>query len=140
MDKDCLEKVQIRMVNMISGLSGKSYDEKLAEIRLESLANRRIEYDICMAHKLLHGVGDFEPDIWFDKIPLGQVTRANADPLNIRPQKGNLDLRKHFFSNRVINEWNKLPFDVKSICSPNKFKIALRKWRKGVSYQIQEEK
>jgi ribonucleases P/MRP protein subunit RPP40 len=43
MDTDCIEKVQIKMINMISGLKGKNYEEKLAEIGLDSLEKRHTE-------------------------------------------------------------------------------------------------
>jgi Reverse transcriptase (RNA-dependent DNA polymerase)/Endonuclease-reverse transcriptase len=129
-DIECLEKVQNKMVNMISGLTGRNYEEKLAEIGLDTLEKRRTEFDICMAHKIMHGNGDLNPDLWFDKMPVGQVTRASADPLNIRPRAGNLELRKNFFSIRVVKQWNSIPSHVKSLSSPEKFKMELRKWMK----------
>jgi hypothetical protein len=85
-----------------------------------------------MAHKLMHGIGDLNPDIWFDKMPGGHMTRASADPLNIRPRIGNTDIRKCFFGTRVVKHWNKLPHAVKCISSPARFKTALRAWMKGV--------
>jgi ribonucleases P/MRP protein subunit RPP40 len=139
MDTDCLEKVQIKMINMVSGLKGKNYEEKLAEIGLDSLEKRRIESDICMAHKILYGVGDINPDIWFDKMPEGHVTRASADPLKIRPRNGTLDLRKNFFSIRVVKIWNKVPCNVKSLSSPKKFKLALRKWMASAPNEPQHD-
>jgi hypothetical protein len=84
-----------------------------------------------MAHKIMHGNGDLNPDVWFDKMPVGQVNRASADPLNIRPRNGNLELRKNFFSIRVVKQWNNVPSHVKSLSSPKKFKMELRKWMKA---------
>jgi hypothetical protein len=135
-DRDCLEKIQMKMVQMISGLSG-SYTEKLAVIGLETLEARRLESDICMAHKLLHGIGDLNPDIWFDKMPVNHVTRAGADPLNLKPRLSNTDIRKYFFSTRVVKYWNNLPHSVKCISSPAKFKMALRNWTRGVPLELQ---
>jgi hypothetical protein len=127
-DIECLEKVQVKMVNMISGLTGRTYDEKLTEIGLEKLENRRLEFDICMVHKIVHGNGDLNPDNWFDRMPVGHVTRASADPLNIRARNANLELRKNFFSIRIVKQWNNVPSHVKSLSSPEKFKRELRKW------------
>jgi hypothetical protein len=129
-DTDCIEKVQIKMVNMISGLTGRTYDEKLSDIGLETLEKRRVEFDICMVHKVMHGYGDLNPDIWFDKMPVGHVPRASADPLNIRARNGNLELRKNFFSIRVVKLWNNVPVPshVKSLSSAEKFKREQRKW------------
>ena len=44
------------MVNMISSLSGKSYEEKLAEINTMSLASRRIRADLIQTFKITKGV------------------------------------------------------------------------------------
>ena len=45
-DKDLIEKVQKKFVNMISGLSGKTYKERLKELKLSSLATRRRKGDL----------------------------------------------------------------------------------------------
>ena len=42
-----LERVQERAVRAVSGLKGKSYGEKLAELRLPSLEDRRKENDMA---------------------------------------------------------------------------------------------
>jgi hypothetical protein len=67
------------------------------------------------------------------------VTRASADPLNIRIRNGILDLRKNFFSIRVVKMWNKVPCHVKSLSSPEKFKTALRKWMPSAPGEPQHE-
>jgi hypothetical protein len=69
-------------------------------------------------------------------MPGGHVTRASADPLNIRPRFANTDIRKQFFSTRVVNHWNILPRTVKCISSPEKFKKALRNWMRGVPPEL----
>jgi hypothetical protein len=40
-DKDTFEKVQEKAVNMVSGLKGKTYLEKCAEMGIETLEDRR---------------------------------------------------------------------------------------------------
>ena len=40
-DKEILEKVQKRAISMTSGLSGSTYEEKLREVGLTSLEERR---------------------------------------------------------------------------------------------------
>ena len=46
-DIDKLEGVQKRAVKAVSGLKGQSYEEKLAELKLPSLQNRRREIDMA---------------------------------------------------------------------------------------------
>jgi hypothetical protein len=46
-DGHTLERVQKRAVNMVNGLAGKSYEEKLSELKLVGPANRgRLGYDV----------------------------------------------------------------------------------------------
>ncbi len=40
--------------------------------------------------------------------------RAAADPLNLRIPASRLEVRKHFFSQRVPEDWNKIPPVVKN--------------------------
>jgi predicted secreted protein len=120
------------MVGMVSGLSAKDYEGKLAELGLESLQARRRNADIYTVHKIVHEVGDLDSSVWFEKLAGNTVTRARADPLNIKCNTGRLELRKNFFSNRVVNDWNAIPADIKQILIPGKFKLALHKWQGGV--------
>ncbi len=45
-DKEVLEKVQKRAVKMISGLEGKTYEERLKEVGLLTLEERRHQADM----------------------------------------------------------------------------------------------
>ena len=40
---------------MISGLSGRNYEDKLKELRLESLENRRIYIEMLQTLKIIRG-------------------------------------------------------------------------------------
>jgi hypothetical protein len=35
-----------------------------------------------------------------------RITRSVADPLNLKPQAARLEIRRHFFSNRVVEGGN----------------------------------
>jgi hypothetical protein len=125
----CIEKVQIKVVNMISGLSSRTYEDRLKELGIESLAERRHQADMVMVHKIVPGTGDLELAQWFDTYDGRRVTRAGADPLNIMARKGRLELRKGFFSNRVAQDWNNVPSDIKNILVTGQFRSAYRKLR-----------
>ena len=53
-DKEILEKVQKRAISMTSGLSGSTYEEKLREVGLTSLEERRKKGDMIQVWKILH--------------------------------------------------------------------------------------
>jgi hypothetical protein len=114
-DKSCLEKIQQRAVRMVSGLAGKTYEERSVELGLETLEERRHQADMAMVHKIMHGKGQLDHSCWFEKAADGQrATRNSADPLNLRVNHGRLEIRRNFFSVRVIESWNKIPSDLKS--------------------------
>jgi hypothetical protein len=134
-DKDCLEKVQKKMVNMVSGLKSGSYEGKLAEIGLDTLEERRHIADMITMNKMAHGVGEFGLQELFEPVQAHHATRAVADPLNVRPRPATLELRRGFFSYRVAKDWNKIPVNIKSIPVAGRFKGAYRRTRAATARQ-----
>ena len=123
-DKTVVERVQERAVKMISGLKGADYAEKLAELRMLSLEDRRTLYDLVQVYKIVHKVDDVPYGMWFELVgnTPGRVTRFSQDPLNIVTKPSRTDLRRNFFSQRVISKWNDLPASVKAVESVKVFK------------------
>ena len=123
-DKDLLEKVQERAVRMMSGLQGTSYAERLLELGLPSLELRRRHYDLTQVYKIVNGRDDVKCDTWFELVGPnpGRATRHTQDEFNIRKKFPRLDIRKYFFTNRVVDEWNSLPSSVKTSKSVAIFK------------------
>ena len=121
-DIEVLEKVQMRAVNMISGLGG-TYEEKLQELNLQSLADRRTRADMIQTYKILHGFDKVEYSTWFTLANTREITtRTTQDSLNLIKPQAKLDLRKNFFSHRVIDKWNSLAFELKRAKNPDQFK------------------
>jgi ribonuclease P/MRP protein subunit RPP40 len=52
-DKEVLEKVQRRAVNMISGLKAKTSEDKLRELGLTTLEERRHQTDMAQVYKIV---------------------------------------------------------------------------------------
>jgi hypothetical protein len=138
-DIDCLESVQKKMVGMVSGLAATSYEGRLAELGLDSLESRRVNADICTMHKLVHGIGEIDTSEWFENRVGDTVTRARADPLNVLSKKGNLELRRNFFTIRVAKIWNAVPSDIKNILVPGQFKRALARWQSGARAEWRDD-
>jgi hypothetical protein len=53
------------------------------------------------------------------------MTRSAADPA----QAARLEIRRHFFSNRVVEGWNLIPSELKNARTVHFFKRAYRKHR-----------
>ena len=106
-DKEILEKVQQRAIKMISGLKAKEYADRLKELEMTSLEERRHQADMAMVYKVLTGKDQVDPAEWFTMAgEAARATRATADPLNIKVKHGRLEVRQNFFTIRVTEQWN----------------------------------
>ena len=125
-----IESVQMKAVNMISGLAGSTYSEKLEEIGLMSLEMRRRRNDMIQVFKILEGYDNVNPDTWFRKASENSLrsTRQSVDPTNLLKPKVKTELRSNFFSVRIVNEWNHLPLEIKMAPSLSLFKSNLDRY------------
>ena len=121
-DINCIEQVQIRAVKMVSGLKGKNYAEKLAELGLQTLRERRQRTDMIQTFKIINGFDRVPYSTWFTPINQVRTTRLTADPKNLEPQFARTETRKNFFSVWVPDAWNSLPSNVKESRNVHVFK------------------
>ena len=128
-DIDKLEKVQKKAVNMVRGLDGLNYEEKLKKLNLEPLYIRRRKADLILVFKILNGFCNVDKESWFTTVgnETLRTTRLNSYHLNLKKQKFRTEIRKNFFTNRVVDEWNKLPTSVKDSKTVNEFKTKIYK-------------
>ena len=125
-----LEKVQKKAVGMVSGLAAKTYEDKLKELGLQSLKERRHQADMHMMNKIMHGTGGLKSETWFEMASgNARATRASADLLNVKEKHGRLELRSNFFSVRVTKQWNTIPTNIKQLGPAWRFKKAYRLFR-----------
>jgi hypothetical protein len=68
-DVEALEKVQKKAVKMVSGLRSQEYTDRLKELRLTTLSERRHQADMLMMYKLRHGHGKQDEVSWFGPPP-----------------------------------------------------------------------
>ena len=126
-DKEVIENVQKKAVGMISGLSGRTYEEKCKEIGLDTLEIRRNRQDLLQAYKIFSGKDRIKQDSLFTTIgenPARQ-TRFTVDPLNIVEKRSRLDIRKNSYAVRIAEDWNKLSHEVKTSRTVSIFKNAI---------------
>ena len=121
-DKQLIENVQRRATRLISWLRDLPYEDRLKRLGLTSMELRRIRGDLIQVFKIVHGLDGLSFDYFFE---FSNVTTNRGHSLKLRGKRCRLDVRKHFFSQRVINEWNSLPENVVSSPSVNSFKNSL---------------
>ncbi len=115
---------------MVSGLRGVTYEERLEELNMVSLKERRHQTDMAQVFKIVHGLDDVKKDTWFKAQQSERVTRA-TDPLNIMGTLSRLDIRRNFFSQRVTDHWNNIPHELKCAKSVSAFKKGYQSLRRA---------
>ena len=133
-DKDILEAVQNRAVKAVSNLRSQTYEDRLLELGLDSLEERRKRGDLLMAYRVFSGEVNVDPSTWFTPaihIGPGLVTRRQDGYQNVIVPQWNGEIRRNFWSVRVCDPWNDLPDSVKMVESMDSFKNSvdnLRGW------------
>jgi len=81
----------------------------LKELGQDTLEERRLQIDMTQVYKVLNGKDKVSSDTWFASVAAGErATRAAAHPLNLRVPAPGLEVRRHFFTQRVPGEWNRI--------------------------------
>jgi len=124
-DIDKLEKVQRRITKMIPRLRNKPYEERLKELNLFSLTKRRLRGDLIEVFKIFKGYSNLDVNKYF-VIDHSNFTRNNGCKI-VGKRFQSLET-KHFFFNRVVNIWNKLPSETVNSNLIETFKIKIGKY------------
>ena len=139
-DRDCLEKVQKRAISQVSGLRGATYEEKLRELEMETLEERRHQLDMQQTFKILKGIDRVDKGTWFESVADGgRLTRMTADPDNLKIPAARLDVRRNFFSQRVPEQWNKIPPALKQAKTAAAFRIGYREHRRAATAAVRTD-
>ena len=121
-DITLLENVQRRATKIVKDLRNVEYPERLKILNLTRLEDRRTRGDMILTYRLLNGLEDIDYRKFFTLDDRTYNLRGHSKKL--KKFGPSLDVRRHFFSQRVINKWNALTEE--EVTAPNTRVFKLR--------------
>ena len=132
----------------MSDVRGRDYEEKLKDAGLCLLTERRTRGDLIEAFKVIKGMNNVDRDEWFDLTSreTSRPTRANStieDGTETRRSnilyepRAKKEMRKNFFTIRVVQKWNELPESVRTAESVNAFKNRYDEWKRKQQNEVE---
>ena len=107
------------------------YAERLRECGLTTLETWRLRGDQIEVFKILNGYENIDRNICFSP---KKDSRTSGHKVTLVKDQCRLDIRKYSFSQRTINEWNKLSMDCVTASSVNMFKNKVDTYLKRSGY------
>ena len=104
-DKQPLEKAQHWFTRTVPGLARMEYQDQLKVLNIWSLEERRNRADLLETFKVVKGLSTMPANSFFE---ISKDKRTRGHDWKLVKHHCRTDVRKFFFSERVINRWNQL--------------------------------
>jgi ribonuclease P/MRP protein subunit RPP40 len=106
----------------VVGFRGVPYHDRLQRLGLYSLERRRLRGDLIEVYKMVRGLSGIHMG---DLIEFRNGRELRGHSKKLAKKRCKLELRKGFFTHRVVNPWNSLPDKVIEATSVVSFKRKL---------------
>jgi len=117
-----IEGVQRRALRCVKGFKDSDYKERFNKSGMVTLKERRQKYDLVQAYRSLEN-----GEIKFEKVnERHNINTRSAENEKLVKEKNRTNVRQHYFSNRIVNDWNDLPLEVRSAENVHSFKRQLK--------------
>ena len=110
-----IESVQRSFTKRLPGFKDLTYFERLSKLSLKSLEHRRLISDLITCFKIVRGFSSITLHAFF--VPSSNPS-SRGHQFRLQIPLAKLNIRKSFFSNRVVSVWNSLPSSIVSAASP----------------------
>ncbi len=95
----------------VKGLRDLNYDDRLKDLKLQSLEKRRIRNDLVLTHKIIYNQSDLEESQLFKVCRKPGLRRSS---LRLFQQTGRTQTRTNSLACRAVKYCNRLPLAVAS--------------------------
>ena len=123
-DMKILERVQRKWTRAVNSISDLPYNIRLHRLKLFSFQGRLLRTDLIMVWKIFHNKCALKLENFFH-LDMNSHTRGHQ--FKIFVPRVNLEVRKRYFSVRVISAWNSLTDEAVSSDSLGSFKRLLHR-------------
>ena len=125
-DINLIEGVQRRATKLVKCIEDLSYEERLKDLKLYSLEDRRLRGDLILMYRLMTGDVNIDRSKLFTE-KTSYMARGHGMKVHLN-KISKTDIRHNFFCERVIIPWNTLPEHVVKSNTVKEFKNSYDKW------------
>ena len=118
-DIESLEKVQKKATKILPQFKNLKYEDRLRACKLPTLYFRHIRRDMIETFKIVTGI--YDTVVSPNMLAASSSYATRSYDFRLQKIRARYDLRKYYFTNRVVNMWNSLSSYVISAESVNCF-------------------
>ena len=129
-----IENFQRKFTKQFKGLRDTPYEDRLKYIKLPSLEYRQLRGDMIQVFKIANNF--YDPITTNSIFNFSKSTRLRGHNFKINKKQVNKSKYSNFFTNRVVNNWNKLPNHIVNAKSINVFKNSIDQYYNDIQFKI----